>query len=357
MKLDSNDKSYTYQEIKRQQSSWKNALNSLKQNRIKQLELTEKYRNHIWVYTGCGTSYYLAQTASSLFEMITGVRTKAVPASEILMFPNLVFNEIDSYLLILISRSGTTTEIVKAEENVRSDLHIPTLAVTCDPESTLSKLSNFQFTFPFEQEKSVVMTGSFTTMLISILSIASLFQQKQEFADKLWSIADYSYKIMNEQESLLKTICSDHSLSNFIFLGQGPLYGIANEASLIMQEMSISQSQSFHSLEYRHGPMSTASENSLITILCSRAGRKFNEDLVKDLKELGSKILVFYEEDEEVRHEAADFKITVPSNYGDLWSPLLYMPILQLLGYYKAIAKNINPDNPRNLTAVVELNI
>ena len=34
---------------------------------------------------------------------------------------------------------------------------------------------------------------------------------------------------------------------------------------------------------------------------------------------------------------------------------VLYLPILQLMAYYRSIAKGLNPDQPKNLNAVVEL--
>jgi glutamine---fructose-6-phosphate transaminase (isomerizing) len=35
--------------------------------------------------------------------------------------------------------------------------------------------------------------------------------------------------------------------------------------------------------------------------------------------------------------------------------PVLYLPPLQLLGYYRAMSKGLDPDSPRNLSAVVFL--
>jgi glucosamine--fructose-6-phosphate aminotransferase (isomerizing) len=36
---------------------------------------------------------------------------------------------------------------------------------------------------------------------------------------------------------------------------------------------------------------------------------------------------------------------------------VLYLPVLQLMAYYRSIAKGLNPDQPHNLTAVVKLNL
>ena len=125
MNLLSYEETLTYQEIIRQQKGWQAALDALKKEQDSQKALLEKFRDHCWVFSGCGTSYYLAQTASFLFEKITGIRTKAAPASEILIFPQMIVSHADNYLLIPMSRSGTTTEIVRAAQKTRNELNIP----------------------------------------------------------------------------------------------------------------------------------------------------------------------------------------------------------------------------------------
>jgi glucosamine--fructose-6-phosphate aminotransferase (isomerizing) len=36
---------------------------------------------------------------------------------------------------------------------------------------------------------------------------------------------------------------------------------------------------------------------------------------------------------------------------------VLYLPVLQLMAFYRSVAKGLNPDRPKNLTAVVQLNL
>ncbi|GAB4362843.1 MAG: glucosamine-6-phosphate deaminase [Calditrichia bacterium] len=351
------DGSATYREIKRQQKIWKMALATLESDREEYVDLLNQWQKSTWVFSGCGTSYYLAQTASHSFGFNTSFPVKAVPASEILMFPEAVFTPNHPSVLVALSRSGTTTEIVRALVKAREEFGIPSLSVSCDLQSAMSMRSDYQLKFPFEREDSVVMTGSFTTMLISILYLAAIQKNDPDFFQKLQAITDRSEQIMNENEAIIREISAIESIKNYVFLGQGPFFGLANEAALKMQEMSLSLSQSFHSLEYRHGPMSTANHNTFITIICSQNGRAFDGDLVKDLKKLGSKILVLGDEVAVVSSTGADYQIVIPDGFGDSLNALMFMPLLQLLGYYKARARGLNPDHPRNLTAVVELNI
>lgn len=349
--------SVTYKEIIRQQSGWNIALESLEKEKSDYQKIVEKFRDRVWIFSGCGTSYYLAQVASSLFKRVAGIRTRAIPGSEVIIFPDLVFSKDDKYLFIPLSRSGKTTEIVKAAHKARVDYGIPSLAISCDYNSALSTQSDMKLKFRFEQEQSVVMTGSFTTMLASIIYLASLLAGKKSVVEKLREISELSNRVMTENEDFLRSVIFSNDYNDFVFLGQGPFYGIANEAALKMQEMSISFSQSYHSLEYRHGPMSTASEATLITILLCQDSKTFGIPLVEDLKELGASVLLIGDDRDSKVGKNADYQISVPRGLGDIFNPFLYMPLLQLLAFYKAISKKINPDNPKNLTAVVTLEI
>ena len=352
--LNSNEGSnYTYNEIIRQQSIWKKALDSLEKDKSKYSVYLDKYKNHKWIFTGCGTSYYLAQTGSYIFKNLTGIETSAVPASEIIMFPESIINKDSDYLLIPISRSGISTEVVQAAQAVKKNFDIPVLSISCDPTSTMVNESDLSITFPFEKEESLVMTGSFTTMLLSILFLSSLYKGNREITDKIAGLSEASRELMKKSEPYIKEIAENPDISEFVFLGQGPFYGIANESALKIQEMSISTAYSYHSLEYRHGSMSTATENTLITIFGSESGSTFKEQLIGDLKNLGAKILYLQKEDNSQFSAAPHFIITIPSNYGDVFKPFFYMPLMHLLGYYKAVSKNLNPDKPKNLSAVV----
>ncbi len=351
------NQSLTYQEITRQQQEWQRALYFLSRNREKYRIIGEDFKNHTWVFSGCGTSYYLAQTASLIFEMLTGIKTKAVPASEILIFPDTVFIGSGKYLMVPISRSGTTTEILKAAEKTRTELAIPTLAVSCNPASPLVRESNLAIEFPFQREKSVVMTGSFTTMLLSLVYLGAIIHPRTVLTARLKTLAEDSQTIMKQYEPLIKEIASRPEFENFVFLGQGPFQGLANEAALKIQEMALINSQSYHSLEYRHGPMSTVTDSTLITFITSHAGVQHEAKLIQDLKKLGAVELVLAARDLDMKMPKVDYLIEVPGGYGDVLIPFFYMPLLQLLGFYRAVHRRINPDKPQNLSAVVTLEI
>jgi glutamine---fructose-6-phosphate transaminase (isomerizing) len=347
---------FTYTEIHRQHNVWRGVIAALEKEKERHAKIVGDYRERMWVFTGCGTSYYLAQTASALFEMITGFRTKAVPASEILLYPELVFNAHERYLAVAFSRSGTTTEIVKAVEKTKNELSIPVLVVSCDATSPLVQAGDMVITFPFQTEQSVVMTGSFTSMLLSVVQMALQAVSDNAGLDELRDLPAAADAAMAIADALIPPIIS-RSFSQFVFLAQGPFVGLAHEAALKMNEMSISYSRSFHALEYRHGPMSTTSSDTLITILASERGIEYELQLAEDMKKLGAQILLLHDHTLADLPGAIDYHIAAPGPGGDRANAFAYMPVLQLLGYYNAIHKKLNPDQPQNLSAVVKLSI
>ncbi|NJN93186.1 MAG: hypothetical protein HC875_03370, partial [Anaerolineales bacterium] len=51
----------------------------------------------------------------------------------------------------------------------------------------------------------------------------------------------------------------------------------------------------------------------------------------------------------------AEADIIFASHLPEAVRNVLYLPVLQLLAYYRSIAKGLNPDRPNNLEAVVKL--
>jgi glucosamine--fructose-6-phosphate aminotransferase (isomerizing) len=70
--------------------------------------------------------------------------------------------------------------------------------------------------------------------------------------------------------------------------------------------------------------------------------------VLSEMKMLGGTVASLGETDAEV-----EFHSEIPESVRGV----LYLPVLQLMAYYRSLAKGLNPDSPTNLTAVVKLNI
>ena len=133
--------------------------------------------------------------------------------------------------------------------------------------------------------------------------------------------------------------------SHFVYLGAGPNYGMATEGCLKLQEMSISYSQAFHPLEYRHGPISLIDDKSLVVMLYSQATAAEEAAVVADVQAKGAVVIGF--------NGPGDLRIDL--GLSDDANALACLPALQMLGEMVALSKGINSEAPRHLSKVVVL--
>ena len=138
-----------------------------------------------------------------------------------------------------------------------------------------------------------------------------------------------------------------------VFLGGGPLYGIATEASLKLIEMSLTKAASYHTLEVRHGPRSVVDEHTLVVGLGSRRGARHEDQVLAELSR-GSRVIKLAPDGNGSRH-ANISEIGVGPEIPEHALGMLYLPLLQLLAYHRAVHRDVNPDESNNLTSYVEL--
>jgi len=349
---------YTMDEIVSQTKSWDAVVQNIPKIKGAFESCRDSYsKNSNFIFIGCGTSFYLALSAAKVYANIVGVRAIALPASEVLFSAESIFQKnSDGYTCVLISRSGTTTEVIQAAEKVKNQFSTAALcALSCRPDSKLVKMCTNTFVIPEADEKSVVMTRSFTSMLLMVQILASIHSDNNSYGEALKSLPEKGEMILNKYHSLVKDIVSKEKITKFVYLGQGPFYGLACESMLKIKEMSLSSSEAYYTLEFRHGPMSAADEHMLITFFISDKGYNEETVLLKEMKNLGAKTLVICEHATDDIRKSADYLVELNSGLPDFARLILYMPITQLLGFYTAKAKGLDPDNPRNLSQVVEI--
>jgi glucosamine--fructose-6-phosphate aminotransferase (isomerizing) len=154
--------------------------------------------------------------------------------------------------------------------------------------------------------------------------------------------------MLDSYASLAHSLGENLGLDRFYFLGSGPRYGLACEVNLKMKEMTLTHSEPFHFFEFRHGPMSMVGESAAVIGLLSEENREREMAVLHEMGELGGHVF-------SLADDRAD--VCFRSGSPPAIRNVLYLPILQLMAYHRSIAKGLNPDQPTNLTAVVELDL
>ncbi len=329
---------YTLQEIEEQPKVWKDLLEE-------PLFIEEIKDKEEIIYFGSGTSYYLALSLACFTQYYTGITSRAIPSQELVFFPETIVTKKPT-LYVGISRSGETSEVVMAMEKVKSLGKGNFLSITTDGKSQLALKSERAIVILSARENSVVMTKSFTSMLLGV-QVGILNTIRSLDLDLLRKeLLDSSQKVLSIAKAWAEEISKkDHK--EIIFLGSGPIYGVACESALKVREMSSSLTSAYHTLEFRHGPKASLDRDSLVVILLSDSAIEEELKVAKEIENIGAQCNII--------RGKIDNNISINSSLNEYLRLILYMPFAQYLGYYKAIKKGLDPDEPLNLTQVVKI--
>ncbi|MBC7815243.1 MAG: SIS domain-containing protein [Burkholderiales bacterium] len=342
---------HTLAEITSQPEVWKSAVSAFQQKADAFRTLFDAGHFDRIIVTGCGSTYYLAQIAAALFQQ-SGIAARAYPASEIALFPDLVFIPKSNPLLLTVSRSGETTETLQAVRVFRERTGSPMVTVTCYGDSTLAASADLAVVIPEAQETSLAQTRSFASMLIVVQGLAATLGSRSDL-DVLSQLGGTASRLIDGYHDLARQLGQDRRIERFFFLGSGALYGIACEAMLKMKEMSLSYSEAFHVLEFRHGPMSMVDEHALVIGLLSDEAHAQEAAVLRDMRARGAQILTLAEQDYGLA--SASHFIPLASGLPSWARPVVYLPMLQLMAYHRALSNGQNPDQPANLEFVISL--
>lgn len=340
----------THQEILTQPEAWQQALDILEGNRRDLTSLLLSNYDQV-LFTGCGSTYYLSLAAAALYQVCTGQIARAIPAGELLLNKNTILSRSSDKkptLLIAISRSGSTTETVRAVEQFKAENRGPVIAITNYDHRPLPQMADLSLIIDKGQEASVAQTRSFASMYVTATGLSLLAGNLEKEHQSLRRLPEVGYQIISRYAPLAKEIGENLELDRFYFLGSGIRYGLACEANLKMKEMTLTHSEPFHFLEFRHGPMSMVNPQTVIVGLVSEANAHHESAVLHEMRALGGRTLMLAES-----HPEAEIQFN--SGLSELTYGVLYLPVLQLTAYYRSIAKGLNPDRPNNLSAVVEL--
>jgi glucosamine--fructose-6-phosphate aminotransferase (isomerizing) len=308
-----------------------------------------------WLFIACGSSYYLSQVVAALWTRQLEAPCAAVPASEFLFAPEETLRRAGAQQAVLVSRSGETTEVLRAAKVLEAGPSILALGVTCNADSALERHCARTLKLTWADEKSTVMTRSFTSMLLAFERLGAKFAGDMEFVAALDRLPEKVQPWLEANADKIQDFGGRRRFEDFVFLGQGAHYWMAQEAALKITEMSSSYAQAYHTLEFRHGPRSIASRNTLIAFLLSEASAAEETLLVSEMKELGAATFVITNRATQALERASDLLIELRMDEPE-FARLAPMAIpAQLLGAAAGLLKGLNPDAPRNLTRVVTL--
>ncbi len=363
----------TAREISGQPALWNKSYDlftSIKPALSEYLTKIKSIENLEVIFTGAGTSAFIGEALAPIFEKNFGVFSKAIPTTDIVTHPEYYFREEIPTLLVSFARSGNSPESVKTVELANKIFdNVYHLIITCNKDGNLAKMisgsdKNFLYLLPDESnDKSLAMTGSFTSMLLTGILISHIFNKKIDLEFEVTKLSDYGNKILYKYLEQLSGIAKI-SFDRAVFLGSGPFGGIARESHLKLQELTngnvICKFDTF--MGFRHGPKAVMTNKTLISFLFSNKeySQKYEKDLVNSIETGKSAAFKLAIMENDIKDIDVNLKIILNENDSQIKEEFL-LPVsvlpAQIIGFFKSLQLGLQPDQPSNngmISRVVE---
>lgn len=345
-----------YYEIAGQSEIWGAAVEAVLAQASNVNSFFEAIQPREILFTACTSPYYAGKSAASYWQSALGLRARAVPSSELILFPSAYYSfEHKEPMLVALSRSGLTSETIWAVEQFEERFPGRTLFIGCAPGSALENLAQVSILLPEAYEETVPATRSLAAMYLASLMVGARISGQDEIFNLLKNAPAAVEKIIRKAESTAQEINNQHDFKNIFFLGSGPLYGMALEATLKTLEMTLSNTLNFTFLESRHGPRSLIDEQTLVVGLYSHAGLNYEAQVMSELTLNHGATTVALTPNPQWETGKVSYQISVDTDWPDNILGLSYLPVIHWLAYYRAVAKEVNPDISRNLTPYIEI--
>ncbi len=320
---------------------------------------------HIYI-TAAGTSFYASLAGKFIITRFLGKYIEAIECSE---FKTQMLNSLeDNSVIIAVSQSGETIDLIEPirwAKNYKPNVKI--LSITNIVGSTLTRHSDNVLVTQAGPEIGVAATKTFVSQVLTLsliaLEIAKLrkiesSEEIQKYYNALYSTSEIIESFLDKNVELIKYIVRNlENNLNFFFLARGISIATAKEGGLKLKEVACRFIEGYSAAHAKHGPISLVREGYPI-IFIAPPDETYERLIgnVMEFKSRGGKIISLVVENDKKITQLSDITIRIPQpedKYHALFSPITFIPALQLLAYYAALEHNLDPDKPLNLAKTV----
>lgn len=342
----------TEQEIMHQHEALNTTWHYLQDHRIEIASFLNDGEKR-FVFMGCGSSYMMAKMAAYVFGCRKNTSSFALAGGEYLVCPEQYNDVLNNSKLIIMSRSGMTSEILHAVKHIRTNSNTKILSLTMKEENELLAFSDISLVFPWAYDMSVCQTRTVTNFYTVIQLLDAFYSNDQILESSIYlAIKDNESFKLQAREKLEKIAAE--SFSKAIVLADGALAGLAEEAALAFTEIAMLPGASFHLLDYRHGPMILQNNQVLTLAVIQNTNNAFQQDMLRDLCNTGSTVVTLSAENCDIP-ECITERFTIPNEICFAAYGIYFIYLAQMIAFSKALSAGINPDQPKGLDAYIVL--
>lgn len=298
-------------------------------------------------FVGCGTASYVSLAANYLFSKIANLHVNFVVGSEFKYLQTFINKK---SLVIAVSQSGETIDVVESVKKAKG-MGASIAAITNVYGSTIYRFAAFPLLIGAGVEKAVCATKSFTNMVGCLLYINYILAgHDKEGENLILAISKSLEKIIStDSQKKIHEIARQLKDKHHVYIiGRGLSYPAVLEAALKLKEVAYIHSEGFAGGELKHGALALI-EKDTPCIVFAPNDETYDEIISNAIEIKARKGTIIG-----VSHKNnAVFDHFLPIDDVKEGSFIPSVVIVQLLAYYVACEKGIDPDKPRNLAKSV----
>ncbi|PND55438.1 tagatose-6-phosphate ketose isomerase [Mycobacterium sp. ENV421] len=303
------------------------------------------------ILTGAGSSAFIGDMAAATLRRHLGRRVDAIATTSIVSNPLDHLERNTPTLMVSFGRSGNSPESLAttalADELIDDIWH---LVLTCDADGTLAKAhagrpNSAVVCMPERaNDTGFAMTSSLTSMLLTCLQL--LGPATAANGEALATAAEYVASLRSDIAALART-----KKKRLVYLGSGPLEGLAQESALKMLELTAGEVDTYFDspLGFRHGPKSVLDGDTLVVVYSATDPytHRYDLDIIAEIRaQLGDDAVAVLST--EPLPEEYGEAVVLPGLDGldDAMVALAYVVFAQYLALFTALEHGKTPDNP-----------
>lgn len=293
-------------------------------------------------FTGCGAMYALCKSAELSLKIRGGLTTMSYAAGDLMLNTEYYRDMLNGTLMIVPSRSGTTSEVLSAVQRYRQESGAQTISICPHKNSKLAAVADLALEMPWILDEGVCMTRTATNTYLANLYIIGLLSGDLLLLDEIREAVDHQEPFIQQYSAELEGIGQSGTWNKIIVIADGELAGVAQAGMITIGRMCGIPTMFSNILDIRHSCIGQVDDKTLAIVVVSPLDDAYQGVLLHELHRRGAQIMTISSKKDNIF--GAELNVALPDyqNYGIRGIPLLFS--LQAIAFYKAVCDGVNPD-------------
>ncbi|MBC7236997.1 MAG: SIS domain-containing protein [Chloroflexi bacterium] len=255
-------------------------------------------------------------------------------------------------MVLAISQSGMSPDIAAVVAEARKQGML-TMAITNSPDSSLCRVAERLVFCRAGEEKSVAATKTYTAELLAVAMLSVALRDDEDGLEELLSLPEAVRNTLGLDAQIESAVERYRYMSDCAVIARGFNYATAFELALKLKELTYVSANPYSSADFMHGPIAVVASGYPV-FLVAPSGQVLTEmiALAKELLARQAELVIISDRDDILGF--AETPLRLPVTLPEWLSPIVAILPGQLFAYRLALAKRLDPENPRGLQKITQ---